>query len=177
MCTIVIQLGAILALPVYFCNRILKFLSTFPKGESGTPQRFSLIRSGSYIDRVRYHGGAVVSFEKTDRTEPGESLGNGVGAVHRRRRHVARGRELCRNPRTSARWKKCRCPQARLDRFRADCIGGLSGTSRSMSTIAAGQLVGLEPERSARVLVFFFHADDGGRDRLRSAQDVAAWQR
>src|SRR5437762_9810977 len=35
MYTIVIQLFAILALPVYFLNRILKFLSTFPKGERG----------------------------------------------------------------------------------------------------------------------------------------------
>jgi undecaprenyl-diphosphatase len=35
MYTIVIQLGAILALPVYFWNRILKFLGTFPKGERG----------------------------------------------------------------------------------------------------------------------------------------------
>jgi len=35
MYTIVIQLGAILSLPVYFWNRILKFLSTFPKGERG----------------------------------------------------------------------------------------------------------------------------------------------
>jgi undecaprenyl-diphosphatase len=35
MYTIVIQLGAILALPVYFWHRILKFLSTFPKGERG----------------------------------------------------------------------------------------------------------------------------------------------
>jgi undecaprenyl-diphosphatase len=35
MYTIVIQLGAILALPVYFWNRILKFLNTFPKGERG----------------------------------------------------------------------------------------------------------------------------------------------
>src|SRR6478672_9256213 len=35
MYTIVIQLGAILALPVYFWNRILKFLSTFPTGERG----------------------------------------------------------------------------------------------------------------------------------------------
>src|ERR1017187_245263 len=31
----VIQLGAILALPVYFRERILKFLSTFPAGERG----------------------------------------------------------------------------------------------------------------------------------------------
>lgn len=35
MYTIVIQLGAILCLPVYFWSRIMKFLSTFPRGESG----------------------------------------------------------------------------------------------------------------------------------------------
>ena len=35
MYTIVIQLGAILALPVYFWNRILRFLATFPRGERG----------------------------------------------------------------------------------------------------------------------------------------------
>ncbi|MDP9253902.1 MAG: undecaprenyl-diphosphate phosphatase [Verrucomicrobiota bacterium] len=35
MYTIVIQLGAILALPVYFRDRIAKFLSTFPSGERG----------------------------------------------------------------------------------------------------------------------------------------------
>jgi undecaprenyl-diphosphatase len=35
MYTIVIQLGAILALPVYFWSRILKFLSTFPAGDRG----------------------------------------------------------------------------------------------------------------------------------------------
>jgi len=35
MYTIVIQLGAILCLPVYFRERIKKFLSTFPAGERG----------------------------------------------------------------------------------------------------------------------------------------------
>src|SRR5205814_4783578 len=35
MYTIVIQLGAILALPVYFWNRILQFLATFPRGARG----------------------------------------------------------------------------------------------------------------------------------------------
>jgi undecaprenyl-diphosphatase len=35
MYSIVIQLGAILCLPVYFRSRIAKFLSTFPRGESG----------------------------------------------------------------------------------------------------------------------------------------------
>src|ERR1700730_4508930 len=35
MYTIVIQLGAILCLPVYFRERIAKFLATFPRGERG----------------------------------------------------------------------------------------------------------------------------------------------
>ena len=35
MYTIVIQLGAILALPVYFWSRILRFIGTFPRGERG----------------------------------------------------------------------------------------------------------------------------------------------
>jgi undecaprenyl-diphosphatase len=35
MYTIVIQLGAILTLPIYFRARIAKFLSTFPNGENG----------------------------------------------------------------------------------------------------------------------------------------------
>ena len=35
MYTIVIQLGAILTLPIYFRERIANFLSTFPKGERG----------------------------------------------------------------------------------------------------------------------------------------------
>lgn len=35
MYTIVIQLGAILCLPIYFRDRIAKFLATFPQGERG----------------------------------------------------------------------------------------------------------------------------------------------
>src|SRR2546430_3733060 len=35
MYTIVIQLGAILALPVYFWHRIVQFVRTFPRGERG----------------------------------------------------------------------------------------------------------------------------------------------
>jgi undecaprenyl-diphosphatase len=41
MYTIVIQLGAILALPVYFWDRILKFIGTFPKGERGDRNLFT----------------------------------------------------------------------------------------------------------------------------------------
>src|SRR5437764_13387117 len=41
MYTIVIQLGAILALPVYFWSRIVKFVRTFPKGERGNRTSFT----------------------------------------------------------------------------------------------------------------------------------------
>jgi len=41
MYTIVIQLGAILTLPIYFRERIAKFLSTFPKGERGDRTLFT----------------------------------------------------------------------------------------------------------------------------------------
>jgi len=41
MYTIVIQLGAILALPVYFWKRILEFFGTFPKGERGDRNFFT----------------------------------------------------------------------------------------------------------------------------------------
>ena len=41
MYTIVIQLGAILALPVYFWDRIVRFVRTFPKGERGNRTVFT----------------------------------------------------------------------------------------------------------------------------------------
>jgi undecaprenyl-diphosphatase len=41
MYTIVIQLGAILALPVYFWGRIVQFVRTFPKGERGNRTIFT----------------------------------------------------------------------------------------------------------------------------------------
>src|SRR5678815_5718738 len=41
MYTIMIQLGAILALPVYFWSRILRFVRTFPKGERGNRTIFT----------------------------------------------------------------------------------------------------------------------------------------
>jgi undecaprenyl-diphosphatase len=41
MYTIVIQLGAILCLPIYFRERIAKFLATFPQGEKGNRTIFT----------------------------------------------------------------------------------------------------------------------------------------
>ncbi len=47
------------------------------------------------------------------------------------------------------------------------------GTSRSMSTIAAGQIVNMTPLCRARVQLPRLHPDDGGRHRLRSAAHTA----
>ena len=41
MYTVVIQLGAILCLPVYFRARIARLLATFPRGENGTRNVFT----------------------------------------------------------------------------------------------------------------------------------------
>ena len=41
MYTILIQLGAVLALPVYFWGRIVRFVRTFPKGERGNRTIFT----------------------------------------------------------------------------------------------------------------------------------------
>src|SRR2546428_3912162 len=49
MYTIVIQLGAILALPVYFWGRIVRFVRTFPKGERGNRTIFTHPLSLTFI--------------------------------------------------------------------------------------------------------------------------------
>ena len=54
MYSIVIQLGAILCLPVYFRDRIAKFLSTFPKGERGD-RNILTHPLGLTADRLRRH--------------------------------------------------------------------------------------------------------------------------
>src|SRR5437867_4056919 len=57
MYTIVIQLGAILALPVYFRDRILEFLRTFRRGERGDrtilPRPLSLTLIAFVVPAVR----------------------------------------------------------------------------------------------------------------------------
>ena len=87
MFSIVIQLGAILALTAYFWRRILKFLHTFPHGESG--ERSMLNHPLSLIaDRVPVHRGPGVFAHQIDREKPGEPLCHGARAPHWRRGHV-----------------------------------------------------------------------------------------
>src|SRR5213592_640438 len=151
MYTIVIQLGAILALPVYFRHRILKFLSTFPRGERGNRNIFTHPLSLTLIAFVIT---AVPAFLL--KKQIGQNLENlwvmawalFIGGVI-----MWLVDALCRNPRT-LRMEEMSLPQAAWIGFTQIASAVFPGTSRSMSTIAAGQLAGLS--RSAALEFSFF---------------------
>jgi undecaprenyl-diphosphatase len=151
MYTIVIQLGAILALPVYFWNRILKFLSTFPRGESGNR---NLLTHPLGLTLIAFVITAVPSFLL--KKQIGQNLENlwvmawalFIGGVI-----MWLVDALCRNPRT-LRMEEMSLPQAAWIGFAQIASAVFPGTSRSMSTIAAGQLAGLS--RSAALEFSFF---------------------
>src|SRR5438874_4254819 len=151
MYTIVIQLGAILALPVYFWNRILKFLATFPRGESG---RRNLFTHPLGLTLIAFVITAVPSFLL--KKQIGQNLENlwvmawalFIGGVI-----MWLVDALCRNPRT-LRMEEMSLPQAAWIGFTQIASAVFPGTSRSMATIAAGQLAGLS--RSAALEFSFF---------------------
>src|SRR5213083_1415667 len=151
MYTIVIQLGAILALPVYFWNRILKFLSTFPRGESGDRNVFTHPLGLTIIAFIIT---AVPSFLL--KKQIGQNLENlwvmtwalCLGGII-----MWLVDAFCRNPRT-LRMEEMSLPQAAWIGFAQITSAVFPGTSRSMSTIAAGQLAGLS--RSAALEFSFF---------------------
>src|SRR5437016_9386198 len=140
MYTIVIQLGAILALPVYFWHRILKFLSTFPRGERGDRNLFTHPLGLTLIAFVIT---AIPAFLL--RKQIGQNLENlwvmawalliggiimwVVDAVFTRPR-VMHMEEMS-------------LPQAIWIGAAQILSAVFPGTSRSMSTIAAGQIVGM----------------------------------
>src|SRR5204862_7018896 len=71
--------------------------------------------------RLCDHRGAIVSFEKTNRAEPGKSLGDGVGTVHRRRHHVVGGRVVSQSTHIANGGNVVAAGS--VDRFHPDCIG------------------------------------------------------
>jgi len=163
MYSIVIQLGAILCLPVYFRERIAKFLSTFPRGENGDrtalthPLGLTLIAFvataipafllskiiGKHLESLTIMGtslllGGVVMWIVDAMNARSEAAGPGVSSS---RIHT---------------WK-----MEAMSVGQAIWIGACQilsavfpGTSRSMSTIAAGQLAGMS-RASALEFSFF----------------------
>jgi undecaprenyl-diphosphatase len=147
----VIQLGAILALPVYFWNRILNFLSTFPKGERGDR---SFLTHPLSLTMIAFVVTAVPAWALTKVI--GKNLENlwvitlaliigGIGMwivdamfVRPRVTHM----------------EEMSLPQAIWIGACQILSAVFPGTSRSMSTIAAGQIVGLS--RPAALEFSFF---------------------
>ena len=91
MYSIVIQLGAILCLPVYFRDRIAKFLSTFPRGERGDR---NLLTHPLGLTAIAFVVTAIPSFphDQADRQEPREPVRHGRVPADRRHRDVDRRR-------------------------------------------------------------------------------------
>jgi undecaprenyl-diphosphatase len=163
MYTIVIQLGAILCLPVYFRDRIAKLLSTFPRGESGDrtisnhPLSLVLVAFvvtaipsflltkviGKHLESMPIIGwslliGGVVMWIVDAAKAKSEAAGPGA-------------------PSSSIRtWKMdaMSLGQAVWIGFCQIFSGLFPGTSRSMSTIAGGQLAGMS-RASALEFSFF----------------------
>ena len=140
MYTIVIQLGAILALPVYFWHRILQLVRTFPRGERGNR---SILTNPLSLTLIAFVVTAVPAWALTKQI--GKNLENLwvmalalliggivmwiVDAVFTR-------------PRTKH-MEEMTLPQAIWIGAAQILSAIFPGTSRSMSTIAAGQVAGL----------------------------------
>jgi len=163
MYTIVIQLGAILCLPIYFRTRIAKFLSTFPDGETGdrnalthplglTAVAFAVTAVpaflltkviGKHLESLYIMGaslliGGIVMWVVDAMNARSETLGPQAsgGRIHTwRMEAMGLGQAI---------WiGACQILSALFP-----------GTSRSMSTIAAGQLAGMS-RASALEFSFF----------------------
>jgi undecaprenyl-diphosphatase len=163
MYTIVIQLGAILTLPIYFRERIANFLSTFPKGESGDRTIFTHPLSLVMIAFVVTAGPAflltkVIGKHLEDLTIIGTSLLVGgiimwiVDAMNAKWETAGPGAQGSR----IHTWKMeaMSLGQAIWIGFCQIFSALFPGTSRSMSTIAGGQIAGMS-RASALEFSFF----------------------
>ena len=151
MYTIVIQLGAILALPVYFWNRILQFLATFPRGERGDR---TVLTHPLSLTLAAFVVTALPAWLL--KKQIGQNLENLsvmawallVGGVV-----MWVVDAFCTRPRTNH-MEEMSLPQAVWIGAVQILSAVFPGTSRSMSTIAAGQTAGLS--RPAALEFSFF---------------------
>jgi undecaprenyl-diphosphatase len=151
MYTIVIQLGAILAVPVYFWKRILTFLATFPRGER---EDRNILTHPLSLTLIAFVVTAIPSYLlKKQIGQNLESLSVMAWALLIGGVVMWSVDILCRNARTTQ-MDEMSLPQAVWIGAVQILSAVFPGTSRSMSTIAAGQTVGLS--RSAALEFSFF---------------------
>jgi len=163
MYTIVIQLGAILCLPVYFRGRIAKLLSTFPRGEGGDR---TILNHPLSLVLIAFVVTAIPSFLLTKvigkHLESMPIIGWSllIGGVVMWIVDAAKAKSEAAGPgapSSSIRtWKMeaMSLAQAVWIGFCQIFSGLFPGTSRSMSTIAGGQLAGMS-RASALEFSFF----------------------
>jgi undecaprenyl-diphosphatase len=151
MYTIVIQLGAILALPVYFWARILTFLATFPRGERGDRTIFTHPLGLTMIAFVVTALPAYLLKKQIGQNL--ESLSVMAWALLLGGVIMWIVDAVCTRPRTTE-MEEMNLPQAVWIGAVQILSAVFPGTSRSMSTIAAGQTVGLS--RPAALEFSFF---------------------
>ena len=163
MYTIVIQLGAILVLPIYFRERIAKFLETFPRGDRG--DRIALTHPLG-LTMVAFVVTAIPAFLMTKLIGKhleslyimGASLFIG-GIVMwlidaSKAKAEAAGPSAPNSSIRTWRMEDMSLPQAVWIGACQILSAVFPGTSRSMSTIAAGQLAGMS--RGAALEFSFF---------------------
>src|SRR6266700_5984016 len=151
MYTIVIQLGAILALPVYFWGRIVRFVRTFPKGERGNRTIFTHPLSLTFIAFVVT---AVPAWALA------KVIGKNLESLWVMAMALLIGGIIMwivdavfTRPRTRH-MEEMTLPQAVWIGAAQILSAVFPGTSRSMSTIAAGQIAGMS--RPAALEFSFF---------------------
>lgn len=162
MYSIVIQLGAILCLPVYFWSRIKKFLSTFPSGENGN--RTALTHPLS-LTIIAFVVTAIPSFLLTKvigkHLESIAIIGWSllIGGIVMWVVDAMHAKAEAAGPNSNSRIQTWKMEDMSLGQ--AIWIGlcqilsaVFPGTSRSMATIAAGQIAGMS--RAAALEFSFF---------------------
>jgi undecaprenyl-diphosphatase len=151
MYTIVIQLGAILALPVYFWERIMKLLRTFPAGERGDR---TILTHPLSLTMIAFVITAIPAWAL--KKQIGENLENLwviswailIGGIIMWIVDLAFTRPKIQQMEEMNFWQAAWIGAAQI------LSAVFPGTSRSMSTIAAGQTVGLS--RPAALEFSFF---------------------
>ena len=163
MYSIVIQLGAILCLPVYFRSRIAQFLSTFPRGENNDrtilTHPLSLVLIAFVVTAIpSYLLTKTIGKHLESMTIIGWSLL--IGGIFMWIVDAAKAKWEAAGPgapgSTIHTWKMdaMSMGQALWIGFCQIFSGLFPGTSRSMSTIAGGQLAGMS-RASALEFSFF----------------------
>ena len=162
MYSIVIQLGAILCLPVYFRERIVKFLSTYPRGENGDRTAFThplgLTLVAFFVTAIpAFLLSKVIGKNLESLTVMGASLL--VGGIVMWIVDVTHARAEASGPTASGMIRTWKMEAMSLGQ--AVWVGACQilsavfpGTSRSMATIAGGQVAGMS-RASALEFSFF----------------------